>query len=505
MASSSSQAPKALIIVTIMLVAILEVLDSTIVNVTLPAMMPSLSANQEQITWVLTAYVVAAAMMLPLTGFLASRLGQKNVLLIATTGFMISSVACGVANNLSTMVLFRLLQGAFGASLIPLSQAVLRQTFPPEEQGKAMAIWSLGVMVAPALGPTLGGIIAEASSWRWVFYINLPICLIGITLIHFFIQDSQHQTQRIDYIGVLSMFTGVGALQFMLDEGNSNNWFDSHLISALACISIIAIVFFIVRSLSHPSPVFKLSIFKDHNFSLSTVCLGLFAACLFGYVSLLPIMLESLFGYTSYIAGLTISPIGLSSALVMMIAAPLMKKLPIRMLLTTSLITIIIGMSLMTNTTLASDQGYFFIANGFIGAGMGLFMVPLTTLSLSTLPESDVTAGAGLYTYGRMLGTSIGISLLSTLVSRQTQIQWHRLGGHISIFNAGLTHWLARTHMTLKNPSTAAILQQQLHQHASLQAFIHAYQVIVVCLLILIPLVWRLKPVKFSTRSINMH
>lgn len=496
---------KWLIIITIMLVAILEVLDSTIVNVTLPNMMPSLGANQEQITWVLTSYVVAAAMMLPLTGFLADVLGQKRLLIIAITGFMTFSVLCGLATNLSMMVVFRLLQGAFGASLIPLSQSILRQTFSPSEQGKAMSIWAIGVMVAPALGPTLGGLITEYSSWRWVFYINLPVCIIGLLLTIVFIPDSKRHQKSIDVIGIMSMFIGIGALQIFLDQGNTKDWFSSHLIVMLAFAAVYGIAFFILRCATHPSPIIKLRTFTDRNFSLCTISLAAFAACLFGFISLQPIMLEKLFGYTALLAGITISPVGFASAIAMCFSPLLMKHIPTKLLLTISLLLLTTGVTMMAHYNLDTNQAHFMIANAIIGSGMGIFMVPLTTLSLLTLPKEDITEGAGLYTYGRMLGTSFGISLLSTLVTRESQINWQRMGEHISSYNQNFTNWTHAAHMTLQNQKLYGILGNVLNQQSSMVAFIDAYKIIAICLFLLIPLLWCLKPVDIADAELTMH
>jgi DHA2 family multidrug resistance protein len=495
-----------LIIFTVMLVAILEVLDSTIVNVALPAMMPSLSATQDEITWVLTSYVVAAAVMLPLTGFLAKRLGQKHLLYTSVVGFMISSVLCGMASSLSMMVTFRLLQGAFGASLIPLSQSILRQTFPVEKQGKAMAIWALGIMVAPALGPTLGGFITENSNWRWIFYINFPVCLLGLVMTFFFIPKDKSEKSPIDHIGILAMFIGVGSLQLFLDQGNSKNWFDSHLIIILLVSTLLGIAFFLLRCASHPHPVIKLPIFKDKNFSIASICMAVFAAGLFGFIALEPLMLESLYGYTAYTAGLTISPVGLASSIVMPITATLMPRIDIRVLLSVSLSIVVIALYLATGLTLQADRSYMVLINMLIGVGMGLFMVPLTTQSLLTLDPKDYTEGAGLYTYGRMLGTSSGISLLSTLVSRETQINWQRIGEHINQFDPNLTRWIQHTHLTLNNPQTYGILANTLQAQASMGAFIDAYFAIMLGLAALIPVVWCLKPVDLkSVGHIPMH
>lgn len=496
---------KWLIVITIMLVAILEVLDSTIVNVALPAMMPSLGANQEQITWVLTSYVVAAAVMLPLTGFLTNRIGQKKLLLIDISGFLISSILCGMSTDLSVMVVFRLFQGAFGAALIPISQAVLRQTFPVEEQGKAMAIWGLGIMVAPVLGPTLGGFITEHSSWRWIFYINLPICLIGFVMTGIFIKETKRVKQKIDWLGMALMFLGIGSLQVFLDQGNSKNWFDSHTIQVLCVTSAISIIWFIARSLKHRHAVISISIFKDRNFTICTISLAIFAACIFGFLTLEPIMLESIYGYTSLLAGITLSPMGIASALMMILSAGLVRIFSPKTLISCGVLFCAAGLYSMAHMTLSAAQSNFIVANSLIGAGMGLFMVPITTYSLITLPAHEVTEGAGLFAYGRMLGSSIGISLLSTLVTRETQINWNRFGGAINEFNNNLHHWLSSQQLTLTNPKSYSILANTLHRHASMVAFVDAYILITIMLILLVPLIWLLKTVDMSKATIGGH
>lgn len=492
-----------LIVVTIMLVAILEVLDSTIVNVALPSMMPSLGADQEKVTWVLTSYVVAAAVMLPLTGFLTNRIGQKRLLLIDICGFMISSVLCGLTSDLSMMVFFRLCQGAFGAAMIPISQAVLRQTFPIEEQGKAMAIWGLGIMVAPVLGPTLGGFITEHASWRWIFYINLPFCLIGFVMASVFIKETKRIHQKIDWLGMVCMFIGIGCLQVFLDQGNSHNWFESNLILMLLIISITASVYFILRSLTNRHPVIKLEIFKDRNFTICTITLAVFAACVFGFLALEPIMLQTTFGYTALVAGITMSPMGLASAFTMMLSAGLIRFINVKRLISMGLLLCACGIYYMSHLSLQAAQWNFIVANTFIGAGMGLVMVPLTTYSLMTLKKQDITEGAGLFAYGRMLGSSIGISLLSTLVTRETQINWNRLGGHINHFNNNLHHWLNAQELSLTTPKSYAILANTLHGNASIIAFLDSYLLITVTLLLLIPFIYCLKRVEMTATNLG--
>lgn len=488
-----------LIIVTIMMVAILEVLDSTIVNVALPNMMPALGANQEEITWVLTAYVVASAMMIPLTGFLNRRIGHRRLLLINITGFMISSFLCGTANSLTMMVAYRLAQGAFGAALIPLSQAILRETFPLEEQGKAMAIWGIGIMAAPVLGPTLGGFITEHADWRWVFYINTPICILSLILTALIVKPVEKGKEKIDLFGVALMFTGIGAMQVVLDQGNTKNWFSSNYILLLTVISIITIISFIWRNATSKNPVIYFPIFKDRNFTLSTLCLTLFAGLLFANITLQPIMMETLFGYTPMIAGITMSPSGLLSAVGMIVASQLMTRVNVRHLLVFATLLCSAGTFYMSSLDLQASQMNFIIVNMIMGTGLGLFMVPLSTYALATLNAKYITEGSGLFSYGRMIGASVGISIFSTLVSRLTQINWNQLGLHISTLNSNLRLWLQQSHMTLKNPATAAILQKKLLAQSNMIAFIDAYYVMGFAFLLLIPLVLAMKTVKLSS------
>lgn len=492
-----------LIILTIMLVAILEVLDSTIVNVALPAMMPSLSANQDQITWVLTSYVVASAIMLPLTGFLSEHFGRKQLILIDITGFMISSFICGLTNDISQMVVFRILQGAFGAALIPLSQAVLRETFPVKEQGKAMAIWGMGIMVAPVFGPTLGGYITEHSSWRWIFYINMPICLIGILLTLLVIPNSKRNPQKIDWLGIALMVIGVGALQMFLDQGNQKNWFDSNTISMLFVISIVGIAFFLWRQFTYKYPIIHFELYRDRNFAISSILLMLLAGALFGMLTLQPIMLEKLFNYPIVTAGWVMSPIGIGSAFGMVLSSQLMTRMPIKLLLVIAVSLCSAGAYIFSGYNLDTDITHFIMPNFLQGFGMGLFMVPLATYALLTIPKPSITEASGLFSYGRMLGTSIGISILSTIISQESQINWHDLTTNLSRFSPTLAKWLQLQGLTTGSPEAAARLSATLGRQAEMIAFIDGYHAIAITFLILIPFVLMLKQVDISKISMD--
>lgn len=494
-----------LVVVTIMLVAILEVLDSTIVNVALPHMMPALGANQEEITWVLTAYVVASAMMIPLTGFLTRRIGYRRLLLINITGFLISSLLCGASTSLTSMVIFRLLQGGFGAALIPLSQAILRQTFSLEEQGKAMAIWGIGIMAAPVLGPTLGGFITQHASWRWVFYINVPLCIFSLILTTLIVKPSEKGKEKFDFFGVILMFMGIGFMQIALDQGNSKDWFNSNYILLLSILSVLSIIFFIWHNAISKNPIIHFPIFKDRNFTLCTISLAIFAGLLFANISLQPIMMEALFDYTPVIAGLTMAPSGLFSAFGMILASLLMKIINVRHLLIFACLLSSSGMFYLAHLNLESSQMNFIIANMVIGSGLGLFMVPLSTYALATLDPKYITEGSGLFSYGRMFGASIGISVFSTLISRLTQVNWNELGFNINPMNSNLRLWLQHNHMTLRDPTTLAILKKKLILQANMIAFLDAYYLMAFGFLAIVPLVLLMKTVKLSDTTPMGH
>jgi DHA2 family multidrug resistance protein len=494
-----------LIIATIMMVAMLEVLDSTIVNVALPAMMSSLGANQNQITWVLTSYVVASAIMLPLTGFLSNRLGQKELLLINISGFLVSSVLCGAAHSLPEMVLFRVMQGMFGAALIPLSQAILRNTFPLAEQGKAMAIWGIGIMAAPVFGPTLGGYITQHISWRWIFYINLPICALGILLTLWVIPKTAKQFQKIDWLGLILMVVGIGALQIFLDKGNENDWLNSNLILALLVTSIFCLSYFIIRSVKHASPVIKLKIYKNRNFSICCLLLFLYCGTVFGLVTLEPIMLEQLFNYPAVTAGWIMAPLGLASGIAMMFVPMLMKRINIKIIFSIAMLCCAYGAYRFAHINLDASMSEFLFNNACIGLGMGMFVVPLATYALATIDRHDVTEGSGLFSYARMLGTSVGISLLSTLVTRMTQVSWHTMVSHLTIFNPQLATWFAKQHLPYLSPLGIARLASQLQYQSSLLGFLDGFKVIAIVFVILIPFIFTLKTVDFDKPVEGIH
>src|SRR5579872_6053774 len=314
------------IVAAVMLSTVMEILDTTIVTVSLPHMMGSLGADRDQISWVLTSYIVAAGMLMPLTGFLIHRFGSKRLLLMNITGFLFASALCGLSVNLSQMVLFRLFQGFFGASLVPLSQFILRDTFPPEEQPKMMAIWGIGVMAAPIMGPTLGGYITDTLNWRWIFYINVPVCIINFFLVITFIKESPIRKQAIDWIGMILLLVFVGSLQLFLDRGQINGWFTSAVIRWLFMIFIMSFILFIYHGIKNKNSIINIRLFKDRNFAFGTIATTFFAIAFLSSIMILPQMLQTLFGYTSDLTGLTMAPRGIASGIMMAIGSRLLSK-----------------------------------------------------------------------------------------------------------------------------------------------------------------------------------
>ncbi|MAZ40292.1 MAG: MFS transporter [Legionellales bacterium] len=489
---------KWLITITVMSVAVIEVLDMTIVNVALPNMMGSLGASSDQITWVLTSYIVSSAICMPLTGFLVNWMGRKRLLLINIIGFLLTSALSGMAVNLSQIVLFRTLQGIFGATLVPMSQYILRDTFPQEEQGTAMAVWGIGIMAGPVLGPTLGGYITETLNWRWVFYINIPVCIMAFFMTLKFIQETPRKKVFVDWLGLGLLTIGIGAMQIVLDRGNQENWFNSNFIIILTAISAYCLVFFIIRGLRYAKNIIDLKLFKDFNFSSSTIMLTLYCISMFGLLTLLPIMLENLMNYPVGTTGWDMAPRGITCAISMAMMAKLINKVDTRFLIAIGLLFTAAGSYMMTQFSLNISEYYVLVSGAIQGFGMGFFFVPISTMALATLPAEKTAEGSGLFSFGRSLGSSIGISLFSTILSQESQINWNRLGGYLTPSNPELQQWLFAHHLTLANPTTPQLLGQTLAQQSTMIAFVDCYWLGMVLVLIMLPILFFIKKPSIS-------
>jgi DHA2 family multidrug resistance protein len=491
--SKYSSFEKYMITITVMLAAVIEILDSTIVNVSLPHMMASFSASTDQITWVLTGYVVSAAIFMPLTGLLIRRLGVRRLLLSNIIGFLIASMLCGAAMSLSQIVFFRILQGIFGASLVPLSQYILRNTFEPHEQGKAMAIWGLGIMVGPILGPTLGGHITELFNWRWIFYINLPVCIIAFMMALRFIQDNTCKKEPIDWLGLLLMTMSIGSLQIMLDRGQSDNWFDSKFIIACALFSLITAFIFLYRGCRIKNNIINLSLFKERNFTLSTLILSIFAIAFFGNMILQPIMLETLMGYPADLTGDVMAPRGIASGISMILVSRLMKHINNRILISIGLLLSAWSCYQMTQFTVGGDMLSYILPTITQGFAMGFVFVPLSSAAFDYLEPHQIGDASGLYSFGRSIGFSVGVSLLTTVMLHQSQIHWSYLREHIQMSNSHFLQWASLYHYNINSSMTIKMVSLQVEKQSRMLGFIDTFWISTFILLGLIILVFFLK------------
>lgn len=492
------------IVFGVMLVTILEVLDVTIVNVALPHMMSQLSANTTQITWVVTAYVVSSAVIIPLTGFLSNRLGRKRLLLSAIFGFMLTSMLCGFAHSLLYMVGCRILQGILGAPLIPLSQAILRDSFPAHEHGKAMAIWGMGIMTAPILGPTLGGIITDTIGWRWIFYLNIPLCLLALIIIFWQVIETEIKKIPLDRFGLFLMIVGICSLQLFFDLGNEKGWFQSIEIESYFYTAIIMITWFVFHCLKTEHPLVNVRLFKNRNFSVSCLLALLFVGTVFSVATMMPIMLEKIMGYPAINAGNAMAPRGITSAIAMASIPFLLPLIGVKRFVITGIVITAAGGYAMSFFHTQSDWFHFVWPGLIQGFGIGLFFVPLSSIALSTLPKSVNTEASGLFAYSRNLGTSIGISVASTLVNHLTQVNWQELGMNIHPANPHMHYWLHHYMPQLPASKGLPVIAHVVLRESSMMAYVDTFWLISLGTLLLAPIALLLKEDEKLLKNISI-
>jgi len=443
-AASSTPLQRGMITVSIMLATVMQTLDTTIANVALPHMQGSMSATQTEISWVLTSYIVAAAIMTPPTGVLAARLGRKRLFVFAVTGFTISSMLCGAAGSLSEIVVFRLLQGMFGAGLVPLSQAVLLDTFPREKHGQAMAMWGVGVMIGPILGPTLGGYLTEFYSWRWVFYINVPFGILALLGILAFVPETRRDRNRsFDFFGFALLSLAIGALQMMLDRGESQAWFSSTEIVVEAVLSGLFLYLFLVQMFTAERPFIEPGLFKDRNFAVGLFLIFVVGIILLATLALLPPFLQNLMGFPVLTTGYVLAPRGVGTMIAMLLVGRLIGRVDTRLLILTGLL--LTALSLWEMAAFTTQVPIWTIVHTGVtqGLGLGFIFVPLSTMTFSTLAAHYRTEGTAMFSLMRNLGSSIGISVVVTLLAENTQVNHASLAESITAFR-GVLHrpWL---------------------------------------------------------------
>ncbi|WP_428476580.1 DHA2 family efflux MFS transporter permease subunit [Photobacterium japonica] len=479
---------RTLITFAVMLSAIMVLLDMTIANVALPHMMGALGVTSEQVTWVLTSYSMAEAIFIPLASYLSLKVGIRKLLLISVSGFILSSALCGQADSLTEMVTFRIIQGAFGAAVIPLSQSIMVQIYPAEERGKAMALFSVGILLGPILGPTLGGIITENMDWRWIFYVNLPVGLFCLTLLFLFVHIDGRGESKVDWLLVGAMALGIGLLQMVLDRGNEEGWFTSNLILFATVISVIALVIFITRSFLIKGDIAPMWLLKDRNLAMSCLMMAGFSMGMFGITQLQPMMLEKLLNYPVETTGFAMAPRGLTSAVVLLVIARFIDRLDARMLIAIGLLLNALGTYYMTQYSAEINMYWVLVPSMIQGAGMGLVFAPLSQLAYATLPKEYTVGGAVVYNLCRTIGGSFGISIVNTYFSRAEQREWHALGGDLSLMNPALQQAAQTQGVAVTDPSFLAQIQALLLQQSTLLAFVYTFGFLLFSYLSLIPL-----------------
>jgi len=468
----ASDRPPIPLVIAVVLTAILEVLDITIVNVAMPHMLGAFGTTADQITWVLTSYIVAAAVVMPLTGYLSNWLGRRRLLLLSITGFILSSVACGMAWNLESMVFFRLAQGVFGAPLVPLSQAILLDAFPRERHGQALAIFGLGIMVAPVIGPALGGYLTEAYSWRMVFYINIPIGAVALLLSVGYLPQRAIKDIRTDWLGMGLLVVAVGALQFVLDQGQMRDWFNSKVILVGAIVAVFTTVSFFLRGWNKPDNIIDLSLLRDRNFVAGTLAITLYGISLFGVMALMPLYSQRLLGYPADVAGTLFIPRGIVSAITLAITGGLLIRIfDARWLVASGLVLTAVGTLLMSHFNLYVDYWSIATPNMVAGVGTGLFFVPLTAVAFASVASGKYDEASGIYSLMRGIGGSVGIAIVSSLFVRQAHIHFAELTAHITPYNQNIVPYLADRGLTPLSPQAGSLIGHEIARQAQMLAF----------------------------------
>ena len=495
------------IAVAVVLASFLEVLDTTIVSVAQPNMAGNLGATNEEATWVLTSYLVANAIILPASGWLSLRFGRKRFLIVCTAVFTIGSFLCGIAPSMPFLILARILQGAGGGALLPLSQAILLESFPREKQGMAMAMFGLGVVVAPVLGPFVGGWITDNYSWRWVFNINIPIGILAIYMMGRFVEDPPYiknsRPGTVDAIGFGLLAVWLATLQIVLDKGQQEDWFASSWITWFIVISIAAMAALIVRELRTPEPIVDLRVFLNRNFWAGTIVTLLTMGAMYSALTMLPLFLQTLLGYTAQSSGLATAPRGIGAMIAMPLVGVLMMYVDGRWLMSLGIAFIAASTLMFGNLTLDVSMSSVVWPNVLQGLGMGLVMVPLMALAVGTLPNEKIGNASGIFNLMLNLGGSIGISISTTFLVRMTQVHQANMVAHLTPYDAAFQQRLASMASGLSRYSAAPVARAQaygalygiMQQQAYLKAYVDMFCWTALIVALCLPLVWLLKRV----------
>jgi DHA2 family multidrug resistance protein len=487
-------AKRALLTVCVMMATIMQALDTTIANVALPYMQGSLGTTQDQVSWVLTSYIVAAAIMTAPLGWMATRLGRKKLFSVCVVGFTIASMLCGIAQNIEQMVLFRLLQGVFGAALVPLSQSVMLDIYPFEQRGQAMALWGMGVMLGPIMGPTLGGWLTDAFNWRWVFFVNLPFGILT-TLGIIFVMDETRSRRDIpfDWFGFLSLSLGIGAMQMLLDRGQSQGWFGSNEIVTELCLSIAGFYFFFAHALTAERSFIPLGIFKDRNFAISVALMFIVGIILLATIALVTPYIQNLMGYPVLTSGFLLGGRGIGTFFAMMLVGRLLKWFDARLLVFVGLVASTFALDEMVYYTPDVSASTILWNSVVQGLGLGFIFVPLNTIAFATLPMQVRTDATALWTLIRNLGSSVGVSIVFAELATMTIVFHSQLVEHITPFNDALQSPDVANILSMTTDTGRAMLDQMVTRQAEIMAYSNDFRLMTFISLAAFPLLLALR------------
>jgi DHA2 family multidrug resistance protein len=507
---------KWLVALTVMLPTLIEIVDTSVVNVSLGHIRGSMSAGIDESTWTITSYLVSNAIIIPITGWLSRIFGRKRYLIFSITLFTVSSFLCGAAWNLQSLIFFRILQGLGGGALQPISQSILLETFPPYQHGTAMAVFGIGIMFGPIIGPLLGGWITDNWSWPWIFYINVPIGIISIFMTMIFITDPPYMKRikmKIDYWGLALLAVGLGCLQIVLDKWQQENWFSSNFIMWLSIISATSLILFVIVELFAEHPVVNLRTFKNISFSTGNIVMFIGFFNLFASIVLLPIYLQTLMGYTAFLAGLVLGPGGIATMLALPIAGKLVNKINPKGLLAFGIIVNAYATYLMANFNLYADFNTVIWPRIVLGIGMGFFFIPLTTLTMASIKKEDMGNASAIYNLLRNLGGSFGVAFVTTMLARRAQFHQVHLTEHLTPFDTSYQTATQYTSQILQyrgmgsyqaeHGSLAAIYEQLLRQ-ASMLSFNDSFYLVSIIMIGVLPLILLMKRRKVRTTA-GMH
>jgi len=501
-----------------MIATFMEVLDTTVVSVSLPHTAGNLSASVDESTWALTSYLVANAIVLPMGGWFSMLMGRKRFYMICVALFTVSSFLCGFAPTLGLLIFFRVLQGLGGGALQPVSQAILVETFPREKQGMAMAIYGMGVVVAPIIGPTLGGWITDNYSWRWVFYINIPIGVLSLLLTSALIFDPPYLVRkgfkdglRIDYVGFGLLALGLGALEVMLDEGQKEDWFGSHMIVTFFVVTVVCLVAVVFWELRHEHPIIDFRVLKERNFALSTLTMLVLGFVLYGSTTLLPLLLQTLLGYTAMLSGMVLSPGGIVVVICMPIVGNMLRKVQARWMIIFGCLVCSGGLFLMARFNLYIDYRTAVTSRMVQSLGMAFLFVPISTVAFALIDRTRTGYATGLFNLARNIGGSSGIAAATTMLARRAQYHQQVLVAHLTPYDGRFRESLAGVSALLRSRGASApdaalqangMLYGNMMRQATMLSFADTFWFMGVLFLCIIPLVFLMKKIKPVRRPI---